>query len=242
MCNTLFKEISDGAKELGRDGTFAKQLVNAPEFSPLQLEFAAQKDPATNRFPLHPKMVELKNLVVQHFGKFMADSDEQDGEAAINNSRIMVFASFREVVDEIIDILNEEKPLIRAMKLIGQGSDKQGNAGLNQKQQQAVSRQFDLLTCSYYSHFLSLYRFSIGLRQVKATYWSPRPLARRVSTSERSTWSFVTMRRKHLFVWYAFECLYVARTFFEIALSAPTDRSYWSKARWLCPYFDDRGT
>jgi ATP-dependent DNA helicase MPH1 len=94
-------------------------------------------------FELHPKMTALKNLVIQHFGARLVDAggegEEDDGRRGMAEGRVMVFASFREVVDELVEVLNREKPLIRAMKLVGQATDKQGNAGLNQKQQQAVS-------------------------------------------------------------------------------------------------------
>jgi ATP-dependent DNA helicase MPH1 len=136
MCATLLKDISEAAKEIGKEGAQAKAIASSFEFSKVQAEIAAQRDPA-GRLPLHPKMVELKNLIIQHFGQLMADPSA-DAEAAVKGSRVMVFAAFREVVDEIVDVLNEERPLIRAMRLIGQGADKQGNLGLNQRAQQEV--------------------------------------------------------------------------------------------------------
>jgi ERCC4-related helicase len=39
-----------------------------------------------------------------------------------------------------VEVLNQEQPLIRAIKLIGQSADKQGNSGLNQKAQQKVRK------------------------------------------------------------------------------------------------------
>lgn len=51
----------------------------------------------------------------------------------------MVFMTFQEAVDEIVEVLNFERPLIRAHKFIGQGTDKQGKKGLAQKKQLEVS-------------------------------------------------------------------------------------------------------
>jgi ATP-dependent DNA helicase MPH1 len=51
----------------------------------------------------------------------------------------MVFVTFREAVDEIVDFLNQESPLLRVAKFIGQGIDRKGNKGLAQREQLEVS-------------------------------------------------------------------------------------------------------
>jgi ATP-dependent DNA helicase MPH1 len=83
-------------------------------------------------FALHPKMEELLNILIQHFGQ----SDE--GE----ETRVMVFSSYRAVVDRIVEELRKHEPLLRATRFIGQGTDKQGKKGLAQREQQEVWSQF----------------------------------------------------------------------------------------------------
>lgn len=80
-------------------------------------------------FALHPKMEELLNILVQCFGQ-LEEGDE---------TRVMVFSSYRAVVDRIVEELSKHEPLLRATRFIGQGTDKQGNKGLAQKEQQEVS-------------------------------------------------------------------------------------------------------
>jgi ATP-dependent DNA helicase MPH1 len=133
MCYTSLRELSDaGTSEKG------SKLSKDPNFVKTMHELESRN---RDGFPLHPKMVELKNLIIQHFGAQMSDPDAENPEGegrGHGRGRVMVFAAFREVVEELVEMLNKERPLIRAIKLIGQSTDKQGNAGLNQKGQQEV--------------------------------------------------------------------------------------------------------
>jgi ATP-dependent DNA helicase MPH1 len=152
-------------------------------------------------FELHPKMVALRDLIIQHFGARLADTGgEGEGEGAARDAmaegRVMVFAAYREVVDEIVELLNKEKPLIRAMKLVGQAADKQGNAGLNQRKQQEAS------SCpSSICGTLTADRCSTGSRRAKAMCLWRRPSARRVLISARLTWWYATMHRRPPSAW-----------------------------------------
>lgn len=78
-------------------------------------------------FAGHPKMVKLAELVQEHF-----EQAKQDG--SLDATRIMVFCTFRQVVDEIVQRLNAFDS-IRATRLVGQGTDTKGKKGLGQKQQ-----------------------------------------------------------------------------------------------------------
>ena len=89
--------------------------------------------------PLHPKMEKLKTLLINHFVQ-NATGDDDGGHPEGNDSRVMVFASYRECVEDIVEYLNLESPLIKAMRFIGQGSDKKVNKGFDQKEQSEVCR------------------------------------------------------------------------------------------------------
>jgi len=87
-------------------------------------------------FGTHPKVEKLKELLIRHFGSKIGDDTEVNN---VDDTRVMVFSSYRAVVDEIVEELSRDRPLIRAARFIGQGVDKQGNKGLPQKEQLEVS-------------------------------------------------------------------------------------------------------
>jgi ATP-dependent DNA helicase MPH1 len=87
-------------------------------------------------FAIYPKLERLKTLVVNHFGRRLlnnvsSNADEHPG----GDTRAMVFVTFREAVDEIVGLLNQESLLLRATKFIGQGIDRKGNKNLVQREQ-----------------------------------------------------------------------------------------------------------
>jgi ATP-dependent DNA helicase MPH1 len=110
----------------------SKSLRDDPNFKILMLELEAQR---SRGFGTHPKMEKLKQLLIQHFGSKLGDDTEDDG---VDDTRVMVFSSYRTIVDEIVEELSRERPLIRASRFIGQGVDRQGNKGLPQKEQLEV--------------------------------------------------------------------------------------------------------
>jgi ATP-dependent DNA helicase MPH1 len=81
---------------------------------------------------VHPKMEKIKSLALEHF----TPPDGSDASAG-NDSRMMIFASLRDVIDDIVKYLNEENPIIRASRFIGQGAAKSGK-GMSQKEQLKV--------------------------------------------------------------------------------------------------------
>ena len=74
----------------------------------------------------HPKMDMLRTEIIQHF----TQARDRDFD-----TRVIVFVTFRGVVDEIVQCLNEHKPLLKATRFVGQGKDKGGGKGFAQKDQ-----------------------------------------------------------------------------------------------------------
>ncbi|KAI0662624.1 hypothetical protein C8Q70DRAFT_1128612 [Cubamyces menziesii] len=134
MCYTYLKGIADGFDDNGGK----KALRKMEGFTQLMKEFEKQ---AARGFSMHPKMDTLKTLLVDHFAKQLPDGDG-GASAPGGQSRAMVFVSFRECVEEIVELLNKESPIIRAKAFIGQGTDKQGKRGYAQKEQLEVIQQF----------------------------------------------------------------------------------------------------
>lgn len=76
----------------------------------------------------HPKIAKLVELVLTHF-KTSSDED----------TRIMIFSNFCNSVEEIAEVLDRYRPLVRPMKFVGQQSGK----GLTQKQQLQIVKMFN---------------------------------------------------------------------------------------------------
>lgn len=126
------KEDDDGDSGKKKDKK-SKNLRDDANFHILMLELENQRNQG---FCTHPKVEKLKELLIQHFGSKIGDETK---DASVNGTRVMVFSSYRAVVDEIVEKLSEDRPLIRAARFIGQSVDKQGNKGLPQKEQLEVS-------------------------------------------------------------------------------------------------------
>ncbi|KNZ71452.1 ATP-dependent DNA helicase MPH1 [Termitomyces sp. J132] len=125
MCYTYLQDLSraDDEEAMASKGRAAaasrkKNLREDPMFQAVLRELDNQK---ARGFSVHPKMDRLKTLIIQHFAQQLPDEDDTTHD----ETRVMVFVTFREAVDEIVDALNFERPLIRAHKFIGQGTDKQ---------------------------------------------------------------------------------------------------------------------
>ncbi|KNE58598.1 hypothetical protein AMAG_04162 [Allomyces macrogynus ATCC 38327] len=88
-------------------------------------------------FVAHPKQAALERIVLEHFA-----NQAKDDRAATGGSKIMIFAKFRNIVDEIAKILDKHRPLVRVMSFVGQSSHKATGRGLNQREQLAIIRQF----------------------------------------------------------------------------------------------------
>ncbi|KAG6832231.1 hypothetical protein H0H92_004196 [Tricholoma furcatifolium] len=142
MCHTYIQELSHSADEdsssaPGKAAASAKKkgLREDPMFQAVLRELEKQK---VCGFSPHPKMDRVRTLIIDHFAQRLPD----EGDGPHDETRAMVFVTFREAVDEIVEALNAEQPLIRAHKFIGQGTDKQGKKGLAQKEQLDIIQRF----------------------------------------------------------------------------------------------------
>jgi len=107
----------------------------------------------------NPKLQALSDILIEHFER---------AKACNESSRAIVFSQWRDSVEEIVDVLDMEQPLLKPRKFVGQGgsnvSSKRGrkkskesdlslhnssgpsasnkNVGMNQKEQQKVLENF----------------------------------------------------------------------------------------------------
>src|SRR5688500_2558894 len=75
----------------------------------------------------HPKLEKLEEIVVEHFRKCKNPS-----------SRIMIFSSYRDSVQEITKRLERHSPLVKAMSFVGQNKSTGTVKGFTQKEQMMV--------------------------------------------------------------------------------------------------------
>lgn len=78
----------------------------------------------------HPKLGYLRELILNHF----LDAGE-------SNTKVMIFAHFRDSAEEIVRVLKRHDPIVRPHVFVGQASAK-GSEGMDQKKQLDVVEKF----------------------------------------------------------------------------------------------------
>lgn len=142
MCYDLLKTIEDGSSGKANPQKKPPAITKDQKYKDLMRGLEMQKE-VQGRFQPHPKMEKLKSLVLEHFLTKGA-TDE-----ASTDTRVMVFVSFRDCVEEVVDYLNFDSPIVKATKFVGQGTDKGGRKGYAQKEQLAV---YTLFFSSYFGN------------------------------------------------------------------------------------------
>ncbi|XP_034050752.1 Fanconi anemia group M protein [Thalassophryne amazonica] len=145
------QSIMDGSREMSRA---RNELQRTPNFMDLYHEMEAMfmKPSAGPDEPFiysHPKLKKLEEVVLQHFRFWTESSADSNGsDPAVGSrpkevsTRVMIFSSFRESVQEIAAMLNCHAPLIRVMTFMGQASAGKGVKGFTQKEQLEVVHRF----------------------------------------------------------------------------------------------------
>ncbi|KAM8917528.1 Fanconi anemia group M protein isoform 2-T2 [Spinachia spinachia] len=135
--------IMEGSREMPRA---RNELHRTPVFMDLYHEMQAMfvKPSAGPDEPFiysHPKLKKLEEVVLQHFTRWAESSEDNNGPQEVS-TRVMIFSSFRESVQEIADMLNHHAPLIRVMTFMGQASTGKAVKGFTQKEQLEVVCRF----------------------------------------------------------------------------------------------------
>ncbi|KAJ8290505.1 hypothetical protein GJAV_G00013740 [Gymnothorax javanicus] len=141
--------ILDGTKEMARA---RNELQRSVEFMDLYKEMEAlfvkpSAGPEEPFFYSHPKLQKLEEVVLQHFRTWADDAGPGEGSSSESgakcaSTRVMIFSSFRESVQEIAAMLSRHLPLIRVMTFMGQASAGKGVRGFTQREQLEVVRRF----------------------------------------------------------------------------------------------------
>ncbi|XP_030640988.1 Fanconi anemia group M protein [Chanos chanos] len=141
------QNIMNGSKESSRA---RNELQRNANFMDLYREMEAifstsQQGPERGFFYSHPKLQKLEEVVLQHFQTCSQSSDASSGSLSPPQgvaTRVMIFSSFRESVQEIAEMLNRHRPLIRVMTFMGQASAGKAVRGFTQKEQLEVVQKF----------------------------------------------------------------------------------------------------
>ncbi|KAJ1675736.1 3'-5' DNA helicase, partial [Spiromyces aspiralis] len=117
--NTLRKTLSNVAINTTTNNNTTSKSQHGLKVMPLKLSSnsPAPCDSKTSAQAIrygHPKLEKLVELVLTHFQKYAGNPS--------TTTRIIVFAQYRESVDEIVRVLSIHKPLLRCTPFIGQGN------------------------------------------------------------------------------------------------------------------------
>uniref|UniRef100_A0A8C3Y8L8 FA complementation group M n=1 Tax=Catharus ustulatus TaxID=91951 RepID=A0A8C3Y8L8_CATUS len=89
----------------------------------------------------HPKLKKLEEIVVEHFKSWKQRCSAGAAPGSAGDTRVMIFSSFRDSVQEITEMLARLRPAVRAMTFVGHSSGK-GSKGFTQREQLEVVRRF----------------------------------------------------------------------------------------------------
>ncbi|KFP96897.1 Fanconi anemia group M protein, partial [Leptosomus discolor] len=87
----------------------------------------------------HPKLRKLEEIVIEHFKSWKGGSSGRSADAV--DTRVMIFSSFRDSVQEIADMLSRLRPVVRVMTFVGHSTGK-STKGFTQKEQLEVVKRF----------------------------------------------------------------------------------------------------
>jgi ERCC4-related helicase len=127
-----FKKESEKTKS-----KYKKQILESESFKKLMIRL--QGWVTDDNFVGHPKLEYLQQVILDHFVN--AGNDDGAEGAPPSQTRIMVFAHFRDSAEEIARILKRHEPMIRPRVFVGQSTGK-NSEGMSQKEQLEAIEQF----------------------------------------------------------------------------------------------------
>ncbi|KAM9291412.1 LOW QUALITY PROTEIN: Fanconi anemia group M protein, partial [Morus bassanus] len=93
----------------------------------------------------HPKLRKLEEIVIKHFKSWKKGCSDQVTTEGTSveavDTRVMIFSSFRDSVQEIAEMLSRLSPVVRVMTFVGHSTGK-STKGFTQKEQLEVVKRF----------------------------------------------------------------------------------------------------
>ncbi|KAI0506100.1 hypothetical protein F5B22DRAFT_478512 [Xylaria bambusicola] len=121
-----FRDELEGKGQKGPK--YKRQIVEHASFQDMMTKM--DRWVRNDNFIGHPKLTELSNTVLNHF---MDAGEGREGNAS-SNTRIIVFSEYRDSAEEIVRVLNNHRPLIKAAVFVGQADSKRSE-GMKQAEQ-----------------------------------------------------------------------------------------------------------
>lgn len=134
----FYHKMKSFEDEASGGGKYAKQVVQDEHFVKLMNRLRGWIN--HEDFVGHPKLSYLKTIVLNHF----MDAGEGQGGAGgrpPSDTRIMIFAHYRDSAEEIARVLRRHEPMIRPHVFVGQSGTK-GSEGMDQKMQLDIIQKF----------------------------------------------------------------------------------------------------
>uniref|UniRef100_A0A8C9L1D1 Fanconi anemia group M protein n=1 Tax=Pavo cristatus TaxID=9049 RepID=A0A8C9L1D1_PAVCR len=130
--------IMDGSKgELSSEAAFLSShcsSINSPHL--------AMSENKKEFIYSHPKLKKLEEIVIEHFeSRKVGCSDQTTSGSTSVDTRVMIFSSFRDSVQEIAEMLSRFSPVVRVMTFVGHSTGK-STKGFTQKEQLEVVKRF----------------------------------------------------------------------------------------------------
>ncbi|OJD22493.1 hypothetical protein ACJ73_06159 [Blastomyces percursus] len=122
----------------GGGGKYRRQVADNENFKTLMNRLRTWTN--NEDFIGHPKLQYLKQIVLNHFMD-AEDNGDTSANRRPSNTRIMVFAHFRDSAEEIVRVLARHGPMIRPHVFVGQAAAK-GSEGMDQKAQLDIIEKF----------------------------------------------------------------------------------------------------
>ncbi|NXS73643.1 FANCM protein, partial [Pandion haliaetus] len=89
----------------------------------------------------HPKLRKLEEIVIEHFKSWKKGFTTESTSVDAVDTRVMIFSSFRDSVQEIAEMLSRLHPVVKVMTFVGHSTGK-STKGFTQKEQLEVVKRF----------------------------------------------------------------------------------------------------
>ncbi|CAI6331504.1 unnamed protein product [Periconia digitata] len=132
---TKLKDFRDSQAE--KKSKYKKEICDSEHFKTLMNRLSLWMN--DENFAGHPKLEYLQQVVLEHFVNAAENGNPADGTAV--QTRIMIFAHFRDSAEEIVRVLKKHEPMIKPHVFVGQQNSKNSD-GMDQKTQLAVIEKF----------------------------------------------------------------------------------------------------
>lgn len=132
----FYHKMKAFADEASGGRKYGKQVIEDDNFKKLMDRLRIWIN--NPEFVGHPKLSYLKTVVLNHF---MDAGEGQSTSTQPRNTRIMIFAHYRDSAEEIVRVLNRHGPMIRARVFVGQSGTK-SSEGMDQKTQLDIIKKF----------------------------------------------------------------------------------------------------